>query len=55
VCECGPHLVSGSLSSICAEAKVSLTDDDKPVNEVDIRQGRLDGEGMTYHAAVGMD
>jgi hypothetical protein len=50
-----PHSVSSSLSIICAKAKISLTDDDKPASGVDIRQGRSDGEGITYHAVAGMD
>jgi len=45
-------LVSGSLSIICK--KFSLTDDDKTASGVD-RQGRSDSEGMTYHAAAGID
>lgn len=50
-----PHLVSDGLSIICAETKISLTDDDKPASGEDIRQRRSDGKGITYHAAAGMD
>ncbi len=54
VCECEAQFVSGSPST--ANAKISLTDNDKPARGVDIRQDiQLQGEEITYHAAAGMD